>query len=477
MINPSRYRKLNTKEIVNGPIIYWMNREIRTHSNWSLLFAQELAIKNNQQLLVVYNLVSDFLSKSNSKRLTFKVEGLQEVEVNLNTKNIPFFLISDSDGTLSADKIVKFCKQKKAGALVTDFYPLKLPQQWSKDVAENISCAFFEVDSHNIVPAWIVSEKQEYAAYTIRPKIYRNLETYCTSFPQLKKMNKIEEKVPATKWESILPILERDHYDWIKSGERSGRKSVKDFILERLDGYADRRNDAGVKFQSDLSPYLHYGMVSVQEIAISICNSVQKPIISLMSESRNKAKVDPKSTLTLEDHAGAFLEEIIIRKELSDNFCLYQKHYDSSRSFPKWSQESLLEHLSDEREYLYNLTDFESAETHDELWNAAQNQMMQTGKMHGYMRMYWAKKILQWTTDPDTAMKIAIYLNDTYELDGRDPNGYSGIAWSIGGVHDRPWFNRNIFGKIRYMARSGCDKKFNTEEYIERWSNRQQKLL
>ena len=188
-----------------------------------------------------------------------------------------------------------------------------------------------------------------------------------------------------------------------------------------------------------------------------------------MSGARNKAKVDPDASLTQADHAGVFLEELVIRGGLADNFCFYEKNYDSSRGFPDWSKETLLDHADDEREYTYSLEEFENAETHDDLWNACQNEMLLTGKMHGYMRMYWAKKILEWTRNPDEAMEVVIHLNDTYELDGRDPNGYTGIAWSIGGVHDRPWFGRPIFGKVRFMARSGCEKKFDVKAYIEKW--------
>ena len=125
------------------------------------------------------------------------------------------------------------------------------------------------------------------------------------------------------------------------------------------------------------------------------------------------------------------------------------------------------DHRNDKRDFLYNLDAFENSDTHDDLWNAAQNQMKLNGKMHGYMRMYWAKKILEWTKSPEEAFQIAIELNDRYELDGRDPNGYTGVAWSIGGIHDRPWFERPVFGKIRYMNYNGCKRKFDVKKYIE----------
>jgi deoxyribodipyrimidine photo-lyase len=156
-----------------------------------------------------------------------------------------------------------------------------------------------------------------------------------------------------------------------------------------------------------------------------------------------------------------------VRRELSDNFCFYNDHYDSVEGFPEWAKKTLDQHMKDKRPYLYFLEDFKGARTHDDLWNASQMEMVKRGKMHGYMRMYWAKKILEWTRSPDEAMETAIYLNDMFELDGRDPNGYAGIAWSIGGVHDRAWNERNVFGKIRYMSYNGCKSKFNIHSYIK----------
>ena len=170
---------------------------------------------------------------------------------------------------------------------------------------------------------------------------------------------------------------------------------------------------------------------------------------------------------TAEKDREAFLEELIVRRELSDNFCLYNNHYDSFDGFPSWARVSLDKYKKKPREYVYSLKQFEQAATHDELWNAAQQEMVTRGKMHGYMRMYWAKKILEWTKSPDQAMEIAIYLNDKYELDGRDSNGYTGIAWSIGGVHDRAWNERRVFGKVRYMSYNGCKGKFDVKKYIE----------
>ena len=230
---------------------------------------------------------------------------------------------------------------------------------------------------------------------------------------------------------------------WIKPGEGAAQRALRRFLREGLRSYDEARNDPTVDGQSNLSPFLHFGHISAQRVPLEVRDS------DVVGEPRD-----------------AFLEERIVRRELSDNFCFYNEDYDRFEGFPTWAQTTLKQHGGDRREYTYTLGQFESAGTHDELWNAAQMEMAKTGKMHGYMRMYWAKKILEWTESPEEALKIAMFLNDKYELDGRDPNGYVGCAWSIGGVHDRAWFERPVFGKIRYMSYNGCRSKFDVDSYV-----------
>jgi deoxyribodipyrimidine photo-lyase len=195
--------------------------------------------------------------------------------------------------------------------------------------------------------------------------------------------------------------------------------------------------------QSDLSPYFHFGQLAPQRAAHAV------------AQTSGDADRD------------AYLEELVVRRELSDNHCHHNHDYDRYEGLPAWGRRTLEEHLDDEREHLYDLAAFEAAATHEPLWNAAQTELLVRGKMHGYLRMYWAKKILEWTRDPGEALDVAITLNDRYSLDGRDPNGYVGCAWSIGGLHDRPWTERPVFGKIRYMNANGCRRKFKVDRYID----------
>ncbi|HEY3275214.1 MAG TPA: hypothetical protein VGJ94_01230, partial [Syntrophorhabdaceae bacterium] len=307
---------------------------------------------------------------------------------------------------------------------------------------------FFEVDAHNIVPCTAISSKQEYGARTIRSKFRKVLPLFLDDFPPAQKHPFPWTKdVPPIQWEGLARSLKVDgaveEVDWIRPGEESARVALEDFIHTTLERYERERNDPTKQAQSNLSPYLHFGQLSAQRVAMEV------------------------SRISLPGTAPAsFLEELIVRRELSDNFCYYNPRYDCFDGFPQWAQRTLNEHRKDRRPYLYTRGELESCETHDDLWNACQMEMVKRGKMHGYLRMYWAKKILEWTESPEEAIDAAIYLNDRYLLDGRDPNGYVGIGWSIGGVHDRAWKERSVFGKIRYMSYNGCKSKFNVKTYI-----------
>jgi deoxyribodipyrimidine photo-lyase len=444
MIKRERIRVLKEGHKGPGPVVYWMSRDQRVSDNWALLYAQEVAFKMDAPLAVVFCLVPDFLNAT-LRQYGFMIAGLKEVEKGLSMLNIPFFLLTGPPG----QEIPRFTNRHDIKALITDFDPLKLKRQWKKDVAQLTNLSFYEVDAHNIVPCWVASSKLEYGAYTIRPKINRLISEYLKDFPEVKKQSVLwksgQEQI---NWDEIERSLSADRsvnvVDWRKPGEKAAQSALFGFVEEKLGGYDRDRNDPNKTGQSDLSPYLHFGHISAQRIALEVIKE------KAASESRD-----------------AFLEELIVRRELSDNFCFYNDHYDSVEGFPEWAKKTLNQHMNDKRPYLYPLEDFEGATTHDDLWNAAQLEMVKRGKMHGYMRMYWAKKILEWTRSPEEAMETAIYLNDRFELDGRDPNGYAGIAWSIGGVHDRAWNERNIFGKIRYMSYNGCRSKFKTDSYIK----------
>jgi deoxyribodipyrimidine photo-lyase len=396
-----RVMKLFDRPIIDGPIIYWMSRDQRVQDNFSLEYCKKLAKENNQSFEVIFCLVENFLG-AGERQYDFMLKGLEYVSSQFSKQGIKFNLIKGEP----IKTVSEYVNHNKCGALITDFDPLRIKRNWQEGVGKNISCPLFIVDSHNIVPVWVASNKQEYGAYTLRPKINKLIDEFL-----------------------VLPGCDT-------SRDNESLQVARDFIENKLEQYDLLRNNPDANAQSNLSPYLHFGHIYSGRVALMVKES----------KASQKAK-------------DAFLEELIIRKELSDNFCYYNKDYDNINGFPDWAKKTLEDHKNDEREYLYTKEQFEKALTHDDIWNRAQKEMVEKGKMPGYLRMYWAKKILEWTKDVSEAMEIAIYLNDKYELDGRDPNGYTGIAWSLGGVHDRAWGERKVFGKIRYMSYKGVKSK------------------
>lgn len=446
MVDPRRIRSLNDGgENIGTTIAYWMSRDQRVADNWALTFAQNRAEQEGKELIVLFSLVPTFPGAT-LRHYDFMLKGLEEVEKRLHELNIPFILLEGTPDETIPEAIQKY----NVSTLVTDFSPLRIGRAWRRRIADSISVPFFEVDTHNIVPIWEASDKQEFAAYTIRPKINKQLQNYLTDIPPLNKQSQNLNKISMINWSNLRSNLTCNNdvkpVNWITPGEEAACETLRQFITKKLTSdYAEKRNDPTEDMLSNLSPYLHFGQISAQRVAWEV------------------KKADAPQA-----DKDAFLEELIVRKELADNYCFYNDNYDNEKGFPSWAKDTLKEHERDSREFIYSKEQFERAETNDPYWNAAQMEMVKTGKMHGYMRMYWAKKILEWTKNAKEAMEIAVYLNDTYELDGRDPNGYAGCTWSIGGVHDRAWFERPVFGKIRYMNANGLKRKFDIEKYVEK---------
>lgn len=444
MIKVDRRRIFQFRHVekTDGPIIYWMSREQRVRDNWGLLHARELA-GDRSPLIIVFCLATSFLGAT-LRQYDFMLKGLEQVERDLRELGYDFVLLNGSPD----DSLPDFVGKVGAGAVVTDFDPLRIKRQWQNRIVQKIAVPLIEVDGHNVVPARFVTDKREYGARTIRPKIQRLLPEFLEEFPRLEVASVKGEAFPVVDWEKMRSSLDVDVAVGpveISSGEEAACAALDLFVDERLEGYAGKRNDPNADGTSNLSAYYHFGQLAPQRAALAV---VSRPS---------------------GEGLDSYLEELIVRRELADNFCLYAPNYDSLDSAPQWALNTLAEHADDRREYLYSYDDFEQGSTHSALWNAVQNQMVQSGFMHGYMRMYWAKKILEWSSSPEEALRITIALNDRYELDGRDPNGYVGALWSIAGLHDRGWKKRPVFGSIRYMNERGCRRKFDVDAYVDRW--------
>ena len=450
-----RQRLLNHHARQDGPVLCWISRDLRAEDHWGLIAAQQEAIKHRQPLIVVFCLQARFLGTL-PRAFSFMLNGLAETAAVLSQRNIPLIVLEGSP----QDVLPAYCRQVSAGMVYCDFSPLRLAREWRSQLADRLSIPLVEVDAHNIIPCWLASDHQEYGAYTFRPKVHRQLASWLVDFPSLmphpfqltgELVNSagLNQQYIAQQWVCLLARFPA----WpgpVNAGSQAAKAALQSFIHHGLRRY-DSRNDPNTQASSRLSQWLHFGQLAPQRVALDV------------SRLRPEELADAGITLEQQDD---FLEELIVRRELSDNYCFYQSDYDQVRAFPEWARKTLSAHEADHRPYLYSLTELESAETADPLWNAAQCEMMASGWMPGYLRMYWAKKILEWSPDAETALSHAMALNDRYFLDGRDPNGYAGLAWAIGGVHDRAWNERPVFGKIRTMTYAGCRRKFDVDRYI-----------
>lgn len=459
LLAPAITKTKGSSSKVKG-VVYWMSREQRAEHNWALLYARQLAIEHRAPLHVAFCLVPGFLGAT-IRHYRFMLKGLKEVEEQLESLGIPFHLLIGH----GVEKLPEWMENNDVNCCVLDFSPLRVPRKWTSDLLDHLktkqssdpSLRLFQVDAHNVVPVWEASDHQEVAARTIRSKIQKKLGDFLTDFPQLPVFHSPLSTGPRDPidWEQIEASLTVDQtvgdvVPLIAPGPRAAHAQLERF-LKQLSLYQEKRNDPSVpNVLSGLSPYFHFGQIS--------------PQYCILQARKHKAKF-PRTA----EGAAGFEEEALIRRELSDNFCFYNPNYDNLQGAAQWARLSLAEHETDQRDYIYTYEEFERGETHDELWNAAQLQMVREGKMHGFMRMYWAKKILEWTRNATEALDIAIRLNDRFELDGRDPNGYVGCAWSIMGIHDQGWKERAIFGKVRYMNYAGCQRKFDINAYIRRY--------
>lgn len=450
LVTGPRARQLNDREPASGPVILWISRDQRCADNWALTEALRLACDLGSYVIAAFCL-RPRCGMASRRHYEFMLEGLVELEGTLGDAGIPFLMRHGWASQIVPELAARF----GAGATVCDFAPFTRARRERELLAAALNSPLIEVDTRNIVPAWTVADKQLYAAHHLRTR-YRTLLPPFQDEPA--PQPRCEGADPALferfDYEAALATVKADEHGppiTLDSGEVAATVALKQFVDERLPGYAVRRGDPSVDGQSGLSPYLHFGQLSSQRAVSTVLS----------------AAADPNHAATSED-AAEFVEEATIWRELADNYCLFNAAYASFDGFPTWARETLSLHAGDAREIVYSVEQFEAADTHDDLWNAAQTELVHTGKMHNYMRMYWAKKILEWSETPAEAVRIAVLLNDRYALDGRESSGYAGIAWSIGGVHDRPWPERSVYGKIRYMNRNGASRKFDVNAYIAR---------
>ncbi len=447
-IESTRMTTLNDSDARKGDyVLYWMQQSQRATYNHALEFAVQQANKLNCTLLVVFGLTDDY-PEANLRHYTFMLEGLKETRETLASRGIKLVL------RLGHPPAVALGLGRRALMIVCDRGYLRHQRAWRLQVAAYAQCPVVQVESDVVVPVEVVSDKAEYAARTIRPKIHKHLETYLTGFKQSRvKHQSLGLNVKETYLDDIERVLHKLNLDrsvppvsnFFKGGTSQAVKRFDGFVRNRLKFYDQHSNQPQTDDISHMSPYLHFGQISPLYLALKI---------SRAPESLRKAK-------------DAYMEELIVRRELSMNFVNYTHRYDAYACIPGWARKTLAEHKSDKRDPIYTRRQLENAETHDAYWNASMLEMKHTGFMHNYMRMYWGKKILQWSRTPQTAYRTTLAINNKYFLDGRDPNSYTGVGW-IYGVHDRAWTERPIFGKTRYMAASGLERKCDIAAYVDK---------
>ncbi|GIW63753.1 MAG: deoxyribodipyrimidine photo-lyase [Patescibacteria group bacterium] len=440
-----RIFKFNKKTINKNQkyVLYWIQNSLRLKYNYALKFAIEKANILKKPILV-YFVLKEF-PLGNLRQYEFLRQGILEFKNHLENLGANF-LVEKGD----FDLVLK--KAQNACLVICDCGYLKKQRFWREKIAASLQTAFYEIESDVLIPLKLVSSKKVTYAFQIRKKVFDLLATFVKDFyiPEIKNKQKILEQ-SISEIDNLFNSLKIDKK--VKptifiGGESQARKKLLSFIEKKLRFYKDYRNNPAKDYQSNLSPYLHFGFISDIEIV--------KLVLDRFSIKNENVK--------------SFLNELLVWRILARIFVLYEKNYKSWRCLPEWAVQTLDLHSRDRREYLYDLDTLEKGQTHDPYWNAAQKEMVLTGKMHNYMRMYWAKKVIEWTSDWRKAFKWLIYLNDKYELDGRDPNGYLGIAWSFG-KFDRPWFERPIFGKIRYLSGKSLEKKFDMLPYLNKFKD------
>ena len=446
-IEEERIRQLNDFPVDQDGkyVLYWMQQSQRAAHNPALEHAIECANQLDKPSLCAFGLHADY-PDANLRHFAFMLEGLAETVSTLANRGVKFV------GRFGSPPDVAAKLADDAALIVCDRGYLRHQRAWRNRLAAACDKAVVQVEGDVVVPVETASDKQEWAARTIRSKINKQRERFVRA---LEPGNPGKSSLPLhvtgdtdfRKASAVLGMLDVDdsvpRSSRFISGTTAAQNALTRFLRQDLDGYAKSRNDPSKPQASRLSPYLHFGQISPVEIAL---------------------KVDRAASGTAEDKE-AFLEELIVRRELAANFVTYCDDYDRYACLPDWATKTLGEHRDDERPVRYTRQQLEDADTHDSYWNAAMQEMLKTGYMHNYMRMYWGKKIIEWTNTPEYAYSTTLYLNNKYFLDGRDPNSYANVAWLFG-LHDRAWTERDVFGKVRYMNAAQLESKFDIDAYV-----------
>ncbi|WP_375431874.1 deoxyribodipyrimidine photo-lyase [uncultured Friedmanniella sp.] len=442
-LQPERVQLLNDDPVREDGhyVLYWMQQSQRSELNHALEYAIHRANELEQPLLVAFGLMDGY-PEANLRHYHFLLQGLADVEAALAKRSVPFVV------QRGAPDEVALRLAADAALVVCDRGYLRPQRQWREHVAAAAGCAVVQVESDVVVPVELASDHQEHAARTIRPKITRHLDRFLVDLPQTKLKDTAAPEVEGedlSDLDTLLLSLDLDHtvrpVPLFTGGTSAATAVLQRFLRDQFADYAANRNQPQTDHVSHMSKYLHFGQISPIAIALAISEQGE------------------------DENVSTYLEELIVRRELPMNFVYHQPDYDQYSCLPAWARTTLAEHAGDPREPGYTARELEDAATDDPYWNAAMTEMKELGYLHNHMRMYWGKKILEWSATPEEAYATTLRLNNTYFLDGRDANSFANVAW-VYGQHDRGWGERAVFGKTRSMTAGGLERKTDPKAYV-----------
>ena len=442
-------------------VLYWMQTSQRPWDNPALDLAIEAANELGLPVLVCFGLTA--YPEATARHYTFMLEGIAETASALADRGIAFAMRYEEPWRLALHL------SPAAALVVTDGAYLRLPRRWRSNLAEHIDCPLYEVESDVVVPVRLASDKREFAARTIRKKIHRQVERFLlepvsieVDVPAPPNLANLQNSIAPDDPASVLREIERHQAldrdvpavsRLYPGGPQTALDRFSRFLEHSLMYYSDHRNQPQTDDTSGMSMHLQYGQIS--------------PVRLLVEAARFRDSHGGKSggDSDVQQQYEDFFEELLVRRELAYNYCFYEPRYDAYGALPDWAKTTLAEHSHDARDPLYSLEELEAGRTEDGYWNACMKEMRETGYMHNYVRMYWGKQVLLWSSTPEEAFDRLLYMNNRYFLDGLNPASYANVGW-IFGLHDRPWTERAIFGKVRIMTPGGLKRKCDMPGYI-----------
>jgi deoxyribodipyrimidine photo-lyase len=430
-------------------VVYLLQQANRAYFNPALEYAVTEANRLGVPVVACFGLLdgANGFPEANARHYAFLLQGLADAGRGLDARGIGFCLRKASPAEIAIDLA------RDAALLVLDRGYLAIQKKWYGAIVAAVETRIVQVEGDVVVPVEVASDKHEFAARTLRPKLHRLFDEYIEGLSERTVKHRAGRGLPKGDVDIADPdavlagmTLDRDvpPVKRFVGGETEARRRLDAYLTGPFAAYGTDRNKPEAGAASHMSPYLHFGQISPVEIALAV----------------RAAKAGGP-----EDRA-AYLEEVVVRRELAMNHVHYTQGYDSyDRAVPEWARKTLAEQADDPRPHTYTEKELAEGRTHDTYWNAAQAEMRETGYMHNHLRMYWGKKILEWSPSPEEGFRRTLRLNNRYFLDGRDANSFTNVAW-VYGLHDRPWARRKVFGTVRYQSENSL-RKFDAKAYLK----------